>query len=166
MQLINIGFGNIIKEKKISLIYKNSNNTYKIDVNIDIRKQLKNQNYVLEITDELPENIEDGEYNVYLSIGEPYESLKDNSNYYIKLANKNVWNEETKGNYLGKVTIGKNTIKNEDNSSNNIIQNTNNESQMANIKLFIGIGIIVFIVIVLLIIIIIKSRKNMNLSIK
>ena len=135
-------------------------------MNIDIRKQLKNQNYVLEITDELPENIEDGEYNVYLSIGEPYESLKDNSNYYIKLANKNVWNEETKGNYLGKVTIGKNTIKNEDNSSNNIIQNTNNESQMANIKLFIGIGIIVFIVIVLLIIIIIKSRKNMNLSIK
>ena len=166
INLQNIGFGNIIKEKKISLIYKNSINTYKIDVNIDIRKQLKNQNYVLEITDELPENIEDGEYNVYLSIGEPYESLKDNSNYYIKLANKNVWNEETKGNYLGKVTIGKNTIKNEDNSSNNIIQNTNNESQMANIKLFIGIGIIVFIVIVLLIIIIIKSRKNMNLSIK
>ena len=63
-----------------------------------VRFQLKDGNYVLQINEKLPDDMKDGEYNVYLSIGEPYESLKDNSNYYIKLVNKGIWNEEIKGN--------------------------------------------------------------------
>ena len=38
INLKNIGFGNILKEKTITLIYKNVNNTYKIETNIDIRR--------------------------------------------------------------------------------------------------------------------------------
>ena len=69
INLENIGFGNILKEKTITLIYKNTSNTYKIETNIDIRKQLKDGNYVLQINEKLPDDMKDGEYNVYLSIG-------------------------------------------------------------------------------------------------
>ena len=110
--------------------------------------------------------MKDGEYNVYLSIGEPYESLKDNSDYYIKLVNKNVWNEETKGNYLGKVTIGANTNNKETSSSNIISQATNNQESTTNPKIIMGIGVGIFVIIILAIIIIIKNKKDTDLSIK
>ena len=166
INLENIGFGNILKEKTITLIYKNTSNTYKIETNIDIRKQLKDGNYVLQINEKLPDDMKDGEYNVYLSIGEPYESLKDNSDYYIKLVNKNVWNEETKGNYLGKVTIGANTNNKETSSSNIISQATNNQESTTNPKIIMGIGVGIFVIIILAIIIIIKNKKDTDLSIK
>ena len=166
INLKNIGFGNILKEKTITLIYKNVNNTYKIETNIDIRKQLNDGNYVLQINEKLPDDMKDGEYNVYLSIGEPYESLKDNSDYYIKLVNKNVWNEETKGNYLGKVTIGANTNNKETSSSNIISQATNNQESTTNPKIIMGIGVGIFVIIILAIIIIIKNKKDTDLSIK
>lgn len=166
INLENIGFGNIIKEKQVSLIYKNLKNTYKIETNIDIRKKLQNQNYILEIDEKLPEDMEDGEYNVYLSIGEPYETLKDDSRYYIKLANKNLWNEETKGNYLGKVTIDSNTNKDGDNLSNIISQTTNNQESTVNSKIVIGVVVGILGIIFLIIIIIIKNKKHTDLSIK
>ena len=131
-----------------------------------IRKQLKDGNYVLQINEKLPDDMKDGEYNVYLSIGEPYESLKDNSNYYIKLVNKNVWNEETKGNYLGKVTIGANTNNKETSSSNIISQATNNQESTTNPKIVIGVIAGIVIIIFLIIIIIIKNKKDTDLSIK
>lgn len=169
--LKNIGFGNIIKEKKISLIYKNSTNTYEIETDIDIRKNLQNQNYILKIDEILPENMEVGEYNVYLSIGEPYELLKENSNYYIKLVNKNIWDEKIKGNYIGKVEIGvqnsskNNNITNTNNSNQQI--NNNTENIFSNTKVFIIIGVVIAIFIILVVtIIILKNKKNTNLSIR
>ena len=167
INLENIGFGNIIKEKKTSIIYKNSKNTYKVETNIDIRKQLKDNNYILKINEYIPEDMENGEYDVYLSIGEPYEILENNSNYYIKLANKNLWSEETKGNYLGKVTIGVNANKNGSNSADTVNKVTDNQENTINSKIIIGsvIGILVIIVLII-IIIIIKKKKDTDLSIK
>lgn len=162
----NVGFGNIIKSKKIELIYVNEKSTYKIETNIDIRKQIQNSEYIINIDDKLPANMKEGKYKVYLSICEPYESLKNNSNYYIKLVNKNVWNEETKGNYLGKVTIGANTNNKETSSSNIISQATNNQESTTNPKIVIGVIAGIVIIIFLIIIIIIKNKKDTDLSIK
>ena len=163
INLENIGFGNIIKEKKTSIIYKNSKNTYKVETNIDIRKQLKDNNYILKINEDIPEYMENGEYDVYLSIGEPYETLENNSNYYIKLANKNLWSEETKGNYLGKVTIGTNANKNGSNSTDTINQVADNQGNTINSKIIIGSVVGILVIIVLIIIIIIKKKKDTDL---
>ena len=166
INLKNIGFGNIIKEKKISLIYINSTNTYEIETDIDIRKNLQNQNYTLKIDESLPENMDAGEYNVYLRISEPYESLKENSNYYVKLVNKNIWDEKIKGNYIGKVTIEKekNEIVEKNTNITNQIENV--QTNKLDLKIFIGIGIAVFVIILLIIIISIKNKKDMKISIK
>ena len=91
--------------------------------------------------------MEQGNYKVYLSIGEPYESLKENSNYYIKIVNKDIWNEELKANYLGNIEI--------ENNNNQELNNSINFEYLNFIKLMIG-GIIILIIALIFI------NKNQN----
>lgn len=91
--------------------------------------------------------MEQGNYKVYLSIGEPYESLKENSNYYIKIVNKDIWNEELKANYLGNIEI--------ENNNNQELNNFINFEYLDFIKLMIG-GIIILIIALIFI------NKNQN----
>ena len=146
----NVGFGNIIKSKKIELIYANEKSTYKIETNIDIRKQIQNSEYIINIDDKLPANMKEGKYKVYLSICEPYESLKNNSNYYIKLVNKGIWNEEIKGNYIGEVFINSNS------------KNTPkfNFENIEYLKMIVSLVVITIILIIILIIIIKYQKKH------
>ena len=113
----NVGFGNIIRKKQLGFILKNEDNQYYIESDIDIRKQLNEKMYELTIAEELPKNVKIGEYEVYLKIEEPYESLKNNNYYSIKLANNNVWNENLGANYIGNITIS-------DKGKNNTLFNT------------------------------------------
>ena len=147
----NVGFGNIIKSKKIELIYVNEKSTYKIETNIDIRKQIQNSEYIINIDDKLPANMKEGKYKVYLSICEPYESLKDNSNYYIKLVNKGIWNEEIKGNYIGEVFINSN-------SKNNPKFNFENIEYLK----MIASLVMTTIILIIILIIVIKYQKKHN----
>ena len=55
---------------------------------------------------------EDSDILVYLLNGNGIEILKNNSNYYIKLVNKGIWNEEIKGNYIGEIFINSNSKNN------------------------------------------------------
>lgn len=91
--------------------------------------------------------MEQGNYKVYLSIGEPYESLKENSNYYIKIVNKDIWNEELKANYLGNIEI--------ENNNNQELNNSINFEYLDFIKLMLG-GIIILIIALIFI------NKNQN----
>ena len=113
----NVGFGNIIRKKQLGFFLKNENNQYYIESDFDIRKQLNEKMYELTIAEELPKNVKIGEYEVYLKIEEPYESLKNNNYYSIKLANNNVWNENLGANYIGNITIS-------DKGKNNTLFNT------------------------------------------
>ena len=101
----NVGFGNIVRKKQIGFILKNANNQYYVETEIDIRKLLNGKNYELEISENLPQNVKDSEYEVYLKIEEPFESLKNNANYSVKLANKNIWNSDLGANYIGDIII-------------------------------------------------------------
>lgn len=101
----NVGFGNIIRKKQVGVILKNTDNQYYVKTDIDIRKQLKEKMYELTISEALPENIKAGEYEVYLKIEEPFDSLKNNNNYSVKLANTDVWNDSLGANYIGNMII-------------------------------------------------------------
>ena len=46
-----------------------------------------------------------GEYNVYLNLPDPYDTLHDNPAFSIRLANENMWEEETGYNYLTSITL-------------------------------------------------------------
>ncbi len=113
LQLENVGFGYIVNPKDVELIYKNGEEIYSSKVDTDIRKDLSKEESLsnLNYTVDLPENIKTGDYEVYLKISEPYESLKDNSRYSIQLANTNIWNEELGANFIGNVTIDADSTK-------------------------------------------------------
>ena len=131
----NSGFGDIIREKRLQFVLKDEENNYYIDSDIDIRKQKLDKNYQFTILEKLPENIKEGQYEVYLKIQETYDSLKDNQYYQIKLANKNIWNNSVGANYIGEINI-----KNE-----NIINNIDSKNNNMFIKILICIGIILLI---------------------
>ena len=46
-----------------------------------------------------------GEYNLYLNLPDPYESLHDDPNFSIRLANYNVWEPTTGYNLLTTITV-------------------------------------------------------------
>ena len=105
IKIENVGFANIVREKQIVLILKSDNEKYSIKTTIDIREKEQDGFYEFTISEELPEDIKSGNYDLYLNIQEPYESLMENNNYKIKLANTHTWDEEVGANYIGSIEI-------------------------------------------------------------
>lgn len=50
-------------------------------------------------------DVASGKYRVYLNLPDPYESLHNDPRYSIRLANENMWEEETGYNYLTTITV-------------------------------------------------------------
>ncbi len=100
LEIENVGFGNIIKTQKVSVILRKDSDYYETALNINAnninsgaKKNIKFYFYV-------PSDIEDGEWQVYLKIAN-----KNLSDYAIKFANPNMWESTLKANCIGKVTI-------------------------------------------------------------
>lgn len=107
VQIKNVGFGNIVRKKNTSLILKSKNNEYEITLDMDIRKELNEDGYSFNVQEKLPNNIKEDTYSVYLKISEPYEKIKDNVAYSIKLANDNIFDKTVGANYLEDIKITK-----------------------------------------------------------
>lgn len=84
----NVGFGNLIKEKNIYIILKNEENIYVFNIN-----QFSTYNF--ECTIDLSE-IKNGEYEVYLSIAD----CDDHNMLSIRFGNENMWDEDIHSNKL------------------------------------------------------------------
>ena len=96
----NVGFGNLLKEKNIDIIYTDINN------NIIYKKEnygkYKGENK-LNILNELL-SFDSEEYRVFIKLC----GLKENNNdyYCIQFANENIYDENIKANYIFKVVKG------------------------------------------------------------
>lgn len=160
MKLENTGFGNIINPKDVEIIYKQGDTTFTSKVETDIRKDLSkeenisNLNYLIN----LPKGIKPGNYDVYIKISEPYESLKYNTKYNIQFANINIWNENIGANFIGNVTIEEN-IEADENSQNSSFEKNNNDVLFIQTILKIAL-IIVILMIILIIIYKIMANKD------
>ena len=100
LKIENTGFSDIVREKNLEIVIYNGTNTYEYNSNIDIR-QCKNGNfYNLEISEILQNNVSPGEYDVFIRIKEP-----NNNKYQIKLANKDIWNDDIAANFIDKIYI-------------------------------------------------------------
>ena len=105
MNIENVGFANIVRKKQVEVILKNGDKKYNIKTDIDIREEEKDGFYEFTILEKIPENIDIGNYEVYVNIQEPFESLQDNDNYKIKLANIDMWDTNVGGNHIGNIEI-------------------------------------------------------------
>jgi len=107
MTLRNVGFAAPVNKRDVELIFVSGgaapiSYVYKQDV--DPRFWLPGKHeFTLSCT---LDPAMKGEYKLYLNLPDPYASLHDDPRYSIRLANKNMWTEETGYNFLTIVNVG------------------------------------------------------------
>ena len=105
LQIENVGFANLINEKKVTLILKNEEKTYEIPTQIDATTWNSKEISYVNIEVKLPENISLGQWDIYLRISQLGDMNNDNNYKCIQFANSDIWNEEIGANYVGHVEI-------------------------------------------------------------
>ena len=97
MKIDNVGFGNLLKEKMVVIIYTNMNNEI---ISRKILGNYKGENELIVNGELLAQDY--GYYKVFIKIY----GLRENNNdyYYIRFANDNIYNEQINANYIFKVS--------------------------------------------------------------
>lgn len=105
LQIENVGFANLINSKKLTIILENEDQVFELQTDIDATTWNSKEITEVPISVELPEDIELGEYNVYLRLSKYGDLTTDNNYQVIHFANENMWNTELGANYIGDVLI-------------------------------------------------------------
>lgn len=101
--LKNVGFGNMINDKKATLVLKSENDIREIPIKFDIRKVVSKHTYSYKTT-VLVKDLLDEPYDVYLRISE-YGNLEEDNNYNcVRFANMDSqYNKEIGANIIGNI---------------------------------------------------------------
>ena len=123
----NKGFSPVIKKTDGTIIFvdENGNKVYSKTLdNFDVRNILNSETYDEDSELDIPSDLKDGKYKVYLQLSSGY--LDDGTPYLpIQFANYYDWNDDLKANYLGYFVYSK---AGETNSSTDSKDNTSNSS--------------------------------------
>lgn len=107
LKIENTGFGNIVKAQKVTVLLRKDNIYYETTLNVNEKKLNSGETTDVNFYFHVPSDIESGDWNVYLKFAN-----KDNSDYAIKFANTNIWDEDLLANNIGKITV-ENTVATE-----------------------------------------------------
>ncbi|MFZ5940553.1 MAG: DUF4832 domain-containing protein [Bacteroidota bacterium] len=105
LRLINTGFSNPVNPRAVELVLRNrvTGELFSAPVAVDLRRYELNTTIELAIEAGIPATMENGDYDLFLSLPDPEITLKNNPAYAIRLANDGVWNAELGMNDLGHV---------------------------------------------------------------
>ena len=105
--MANDGWAGIMNPRKVEIVFRNKVTGAKFILDIDgdgrgNRRWLPGpgETKTLTISQSLPDNIENGTYDLFLHLADPYPSIHDRPEYSIRLANKNLWQADTGYNSL------------------------------------------------------------------
>ena len=101
IRIRNSGYAPIYNERPVYLVLKNANNTFSLPLSADPRRLLPN-NYVSAINEqvEIPAEIPQGTYHLYLHLPDKYSSIASDPRYAVRIANAGVWDANTGWNDL------------------------------------------------------------------
>ena len=106
-ELHNSGFAAPNNARDVELVFVNTNTgkKYVFPQTEDPRFWMpgETQKFTLACT---LNDMEPGSYKLYLNLPDPYPAVHDNPLFSIRLANENVWEEETGYNYITSLTVG------------------------------------------------------------
>ncbi len=105
LEIENVGFANLINDKKVSVVLENEHDVYELITSIDPTTWDSKSITKTSFSVDLPDAIKSGEYNVYLRISEHANLLTDNNYHCISFANKDIYNKSIGANFIGKVTV-------------------------------------------------------------
>ena len=98
----NVGYAPLYNARTAYIVLKNNNKTYALPLQADPRRWLPNGAWSLirEQVD-IPANVAEGTYHLYLWMPDQHESIKNDPRYAIRFGNVNVWDQNTGYNDLG-----------------------------------------------------------------
>ncbi|MEO9477712.1 MAG: DUF4832 domain-containing protein [Cyclobacteriaceae bacterium] len=101
IELENVGWAPIYNEKITSLVVKtlSGETEAEFELDLDIRRAKPSETFVIDSELDIS-NLAPGFYNLYLKISDQFESISDRADYNIRLANENVWDNNTGWNDL------------------------------------------------------------------
>lgn len=102
----NSGYAPIYNERKAYIVLKSADRSYSLPVKADPRRWLPN--YAVSSINEqlqLPADIAEGTYRLYLYLPDIHSTIADDPRYAVRMANTNVWDEETGMNDLGATIV-------------------------------------------------------------
>lgn len=145
LKIENVGFANLINNKKVTIVLENGQNIHEIQTQMDPTTWDSKSITNVEFSTEIPTTIKSGEYNIYLRISENGNLTTDQNYHCIRFANKNIYNEKLGANYIGKVIINEQSSNenkepevtppnnnNNSNNNNNVSNNNGNDNQNKN----------------------------------
>jgi hypothetical protein len=102
LNLTNVGYAAPFNERKAYIVLKNidTNQIFPILMNADPRYWTGGQEVKISEELELPENLTAGNYKMYFSLPDASQSIANNPNYAIRLANDSIWESSTGFNSL------------------------------------------------------------------
>ena len=105
-QLRNVGFAAPMNSRDVELIFVNTatGEKYVFPQEEDPRFWMPDETTTFTLSCRLT-NVIPGEYKLYLNLPDPYESLHNDPRYSIRLANEDVWEEETGYNYITTINV-------------------------------------------------------------
>ena len=109
IRLCNAGYAPIYNERPVFLVLKNGSKTYSLPLAADPRRWLPN-NARSAINEQvaIPSDMPEGTYHLYLHLPDKYASIASDARYAVRLANADVWDENTGYNDLkATITISK-----------------------------------------------------------
>ena len=91
LELVNSGFGNLMKKKNFELVLKNGKRSYRAAIDEDARFWNKNEPVSRSYYFRLPSGMGKGDWDVYLALSSAFKSLADNPAYAVRFANEDIW---------------------------------------------------------------------------
>ncbi|HLN72295.1 MAG TPA: DUF4832 domain-containing protein [Prolixibacteraceae bacterium] len=103
--LKNLGYASMYNPRLVELVLKNQTSAeiYKVRLEVEPRLWKPMVENAIEAEVGIPQDMPKGDYELYLNLPDPEEKLYGNPAYSVRLANKNVWEENTGYNKLGVV---------------------------------------------------------------
>ena len=106
-QLRNVGFAAPMNKRGVELVFVNKSNPqekYVYPQSEDPRFWMAGETHTFTLTCTLDGKMQ-GDYNLYLNLPDPYPSIHDDPRFSIRLANEDIWDEQTGYNFIARVTV-------------------------------------------------------------
>ena len=100
--LKNLGYAALFNPRLVELVLKNTQTeeVYSVNTGIDPRLWKPSMEIEIDTVVGIPRDMPQGDYELYLNLPDPEETIYNNPAYSIRLANENVWEETTGYNKL------------------------------------------------------------------
>lgn len=106
INIANVGYASPYNERHAFLILKNDKHAYALPIQSDPRFWHSGKTTTISEQLYIPYTVQPGTYSLYLHLPDAYQSIADDPRFAIRLANQNVWDEQTGYNSLNaQVTI-------------------------------------------------------------